>query len=430
VLRVNTAANSLEFPAGSFSGTQFLSSVAIGTPPLTVVSTTLVANLNADMVDGQHLPAATNLGQFLRGDYTFGDGLINDGVMEVDLTSYSARAGIAALRYGGTLAVPAPTSGNIFNLSAQGYDGTGVFEGAAIQMSTTATWNTISHPTQIAFRTTAPNQLSSSLRWSIADSGNFIPGANIAYDIGSSTLRPITVFTRDTNFSGAEFQSGVVTPATLAADVNDWDITGLGTARIVKGNVTGVARTATGIANPINNQRFTLTNISTVLDLILAHENTGSSANNRFLCPNSRDYTVGPRASVDLWYDPTTLRYRVLGEAPPAGVYAPVVTLTTNAAAAVGYNAQYSTVRNMVIVSGKIDMQATAAGACEIRLSLPINATFATEQQLGGTGVSNTNNVPVRCMAGVGVANQVRFVFNAPDTTNRGYSYIYMYQVP
>ncbi len=40
--------------ASTVSATQFQSTVATGTPPLTVASTTMVSNLNADMLDGQH----------------------------------------------------------------------------------------------------------------------------------------------------------------------------------------------------------------------------------------------------------------------------------------------------------------------------------------------------------------------------------------
>lgn len=42
--------------SSTIQGTRLISTVATGTAPLTVSSTTVVANLNADMVDGQHGP--------------------------------------------------------------------------------------------------------------------------------------------------------------------------------------------------------------------------------------------------------------------------------------------------------------------------------------------------------------------------------------
>ena len=45
---------------GTVTGTQLISNIATGTAPLTVTSTTLVTNLNADLLDGLHLHTGTN----------------------------------------------------------------------------------------------------------------------------------------------------------------------------------------------------------------------------------------------------------------------------------------------------------------------------------------------------------------------------------
>ena len=47
-------ANVLTLTAGKASAAQLESSVAIGTPPLVPISTTMVSNLNADLLDGYH----------------------------------------------------------------------------------------------------------------------------------------------------------------------------------------------------------------------------------------------------------------------------------------------------------------------------------------------------------------------------------------
>ncbi|MGH6628243.1 MAG: hypothetical protein ACREB3_00765, partial [Burkholderiales bacterium] len=56
-----TASGTGQF-GGVVTGTRFSSTVASGTPPLAVNSTTLVPNLNADMIDGAHASAFAQLG--------------------------------------------------------------------------------------------------------------------------------------------------------------------------------------------------------------------------------------------------------------------------------------------------------------------------------------------------------------------------------
>ena len=85
-------ANVLTLTAGKASAAQLESSVAIGTPPLVAISTTMVSNLNADLLDGYHAadiiagaPAPhailgtshsdTTAGTVLRGDLITGQGV-------------------------------------------------------------------------------------------------------------------------------------------------------------------------------------------------------------------------------------------------------------------------------------------------------------------------------------------------------------------
>jgi len=52
--------NGLQATSGTITGTRLISNIATGTAPLTVTSTTLVTNLNADLVDGLHVHTGTN----------------------------------------------------------------------------------------------------------------------------------------------------------------------------------------------------------------------------------------------------------------------------------------------------------------------------------------------------------------------------------
>lgn len=89
---------------GTFSvlANTFTSTVATGTAPFTVTSTTKVANLNADAVDGVSIGAGTLLANYLQNTATD----LGDSDIEVDLSnSHTGRAtnlttdGVATLNY-------------------------------------------------------------------------------------------------------------------------------------------------------------------------------------------------------------------------------------------------------------------------------------------------------------------------------------------
>jgi len=110
------------------------------------------------------------------------------------------------------------------------------------------------------------------------------------------------------------------------------------------------------------------------------------------------------------------------------GTYTPTLTNTTNLDASTAYACQYLRVGNTVTVSGKVDMDPTAAGTTELRMSLPIASTFASEQQCGGTAAASAIHQSVRILGGASVTT-ARFVFQAPDGTNRSYNFSFTYLV-
>jgi len=131
------------------------------------------------------------------------------------------------------------------------------------------------------------------------------PGADNTYDLGDSSFRWKSIHT-----SGARFDTGVVSPAQLTANTDNWSITGLSTAKVIRFS-TNAALNITGIASPSNGQRITLCNIGT-FNATLSHDVTSTAAN-RFLCPNSAALVIRPNGAVDLWYDNTSSRWRVIG---------------------------------------------------------------------------------------------------------------------
>lgn len=109
--------------------------------------------------------------------------------------------------------------------------------------------------------------------------------------------------------------------------------------------------------------------------------------------------------------------------------YTPTLTNVTNLDASTAYACQYLRVGNVVLVSGKVDLDPTAAGATELGLSLPIASNLATEQQLGGSAQT-------AAVAGEGIAiradaanNRAALVYTAVDVANKSWFFSFAYQV-
>lgn len=106
--------------------------------------------------------------------------------------------------------------------------------------------------------------------------------------------------------------------AGLTANQNDWAPTGWAAARIVRVTptdtwaITGFS--ATGLTQP----RKTLINLSTSITYSLTLDAAGSSAANRIAAPHaSVNYAVPARGSLEIFYDVTASRWRILEVAYP-----------------------------------------------------------------------------------------------------------------
>jgi hypothetical protein len=110
--------------------------------------------------------------------------------------------------------------------------------------------------------------------------------------------------------------------------------------------------------------------------------------------------------------------------------YTPTLTGVANLDAVTAYVAQWLAVGNGVVVSGKFDANAAAAGAlCQFGLSLPIASDFTAEEDCGGVAFA-------RAVAGQGAAiradatnNRAMVEWTAADTADRAMSFILFYRV-
>jgi len=112
-----------------------------------------------------------------------------------------------------------------------------------------------------------------------------------------------------------------------------------------------------------------------------------------------------------------------------AGVYTPTLTNVTNLDASTTYEAQYMQVGNTVTVSGKVDVNPTAAGNTVLGISIPIASNFGAAEDCGGTAFATG-------IAGQGAAvladaanNRAQMQWIAVDTTNQAMFFIFSYQV-
>ena len=114
-----------------------------------------------------------------------------------------------------------------------------------------------------------------------------------------------------------------------------------------------------------------------------------------------------------------------------SSLYTPSLTNVTNVTASTAFSCQYMRIGNVVTVSGKVNIDPTAAAAtpAELGMSLPIASNFTAEEQCGGTAVSEiASTYPVRILADA-VNNRASFKFLAGTTSNDSYSFTFTYWI-
>ena len=101
-----------------------------------------------------------------------------------------------------------------------------------------------------------------------------------------------------------------ITPSTIAGDQNDYNPSGLATTVVVRLSASGATRTITGLVATGDGDVKVLHNAGAE-DIILASENAGSAAANRFAFVISETLTTN--SSAILRYDATSSRWRCMG---------------------------------------------------------------------------------------------------------------------
>jgi hypothetical protein len=112
-----------------------------------------------------------------------------------------------------------------------------------------------------------------------------------------------------------------------------------------------------------------------------------------------------------------------------SGTFTPTLFNVTNVAASTAYLCSYVRIGSVVIFSGKVDVDPTAAASTILDLSLPIASAFTQEEDLGGAAFATA-------VAGQGAAlhanatdDRARMRWITVDVANRSMFFICLYRL-
>lgn len=112
-----------------------------------------------------------------------------------------------------------------------------------------------------------------------------------------------------------------------------------------------------------------------------------------------------------------------------SGTYTPTLTNVTNVSASTAYQCRYLRIGNVVTVSGRLDVDPTAAGLLEVGISLPIASNFTTVQQCSGTAASEIVSGQSAAFYSDTTNDRARLMWTTVDTANRSMCFIFQYDV-
>lgn len=109
--------------------------------------------------------------------------------------------------------------------------------------------------------------------------------------------------------------------------------------------------------------------------------------------------------------------------------YTPTLTNTTNIAASTAYSCQYVRVGNFVTVSGRVDVDPTAAGQVVLGISLPVASNFANANELGGAAASPAVAGQSAALLADAANDRATMEWIAVDVANRAMYFTFSYRI-
>lgn len=108
------------------------------------------------------------------------------------------------------------------------------------------------------------------------------------------------------------------------------------------------------------------------------------------------------------------------------GTYTPTITIVANVDAVTVYACQYARVGSTVTVSGRLDIDPTAAALTQVGVSLPIPSAITLTQQCAGVASSRTESAAI---LGDATNDRAQIEFVSTGTINAGWFFTFTYQV-
>lgn len=135
-----------------------------------------------------------------------------------------------------------------------------------------------------------------------------IAAALVAY-LTSATAASTYVAQAAATLTGTTTITGVISPAQIVADTDNYAPTGLSTASVLRLS-TDASRNLTGITGGASGRVLIVLNVG-AQDLVLKNDVTSTAAN-RFKL--GADVTLNGDEGITLWYDNTSTRWRAIGK--------------------------------------------------------------------------------------------------------------------
>lgn len=130
---------------------------------------------------------------------------------------------------------------------------------------------------------------------------------------GTQTITGNKTFSGHVTYTGPQFMTGIITPAALTANANDYNPPGFSTCNIVKQDATA-NRQVTGFEAQPHGFTFTFLN-SSGSSLTIPNLSASSTVNNRVVTPNAANLVIRQGSSAQLWYDGVSLVWRIYSAA-------------------------------------------------------------------------------------------------------------------
>lgn len=112
------------------------------------------------------------------------------------------------------------------------------------------------------------------------------------------------------------------------------------------------------------------------------------------------------------------------------GVYTPTLTNVANLSASTAFQAHYTRVGDVVLVSGKVSVDPTTTlTATELGISLPIASNLGAEEDCGGVAFASAIAGQGAAIRGDATNNRAAMVWLASDVTNQPMHFIFQYRV-